>query len=441
MSRLPLLIGESPSKRGATAEDALRGTIARRLARLLGLTVAAYESAFERVNVLPDFLGKAPGKRARKWPPVEARQAALAMLQKGVLDERELIVLFGRRVAAAFGLPETTPWFQPTALEDPTIQVVCCPHPSGASRWWNAPENMKQAELFFRAKAEQLELITVESGVIVPDEGTRRRSRAVTPGAPEEPVGGEGINLSRLPTNVREAFTPLKPIERRFVVCYCSSARGNATLAARQAGVIDRTGNTGTFGSRTSALMYNPDVRRAIEAWMEAYALSAVELTYQLKDLAEVNLGPFVMRDELGNLVVRTVSDDEWQAHKHWIKEIECSAKTGRVTRVVLHDALAARKELARILKLHTDQPIIALNLYLRGLTDEAILAKLMEIASTESRRGAPVGVPMPATTAVEGVRASVRTLPAGSDESDVDDAEATDALDGSALPGDEEDI
>jgi hypothetical protein len=131
--------------------------------------------------------------------------------------------------------------------------------------------------------------------------------------------------------------------------------------------------------------------------------------------------------------VVRTVSDDEWQAHKHWIKEIECSAKTGRVTRVVLHDALAARKELARILKLHTDQPIIALNLYLRGLTDEQILSKLFEIASTESRRGPPVGVPMPKTAPVEGVRDVTRTLPAGSAESDI--AEAVDEV-----PPEEED-
>ncbi len=59
-------------------------------------------------------------------------------------------VLFGRKVARAFGLGPEAPWM----TWDEGIAVV--PHPSGRSYWYNDPENRARARTFLRRVAHEI---------------------------------------------------------------------------------------------------------------------------------------------------------------------------------------------------------------------------------------------------------------------------------------------
>lgn len=187
---------------------------------------------------------------------------------------------------------------------------------------------------------------------------------------------------STLPQAVREALKPLTPMERSFVEAYCGAARGNGQLAAKLAGV---KGVYATQATRGSQMRHDPAVNAAIEAWMNAHQVSGIELTAQLIDLAQVNPGPFVELQKNGKLKVKVLSDDVWQAHKHWIKGFDVDVK-GNVCKVFLHDAAAAKRELAKILKLYSDAPVFNFNLHLNQLSDEELLKEYQEAKQAGSR-------------------------------------------------------
>jgi hypothetical protein len=224
-----------------------------------------------------------------------------------------------------------------------------------------------------------------------------RRRRIPPPGTRRRRTGSKATALAAvtparvaMPAVVKEALKPLPPQQQRFVVNYCGPARGNATLAAKLAGA---QGNYQTVAARASQMLADERVRSAVDAWMTAYALSGAEVTAQLKDMAEANFGPFLefVEDgadpgQGGRLVIRLPDEDTWEAHKHWIRAIEADPVTGQVTRVILHDALAARRELAKILKLYSDQPIVNLTLYLQKLSDSDLMGQLREARSALER-------------------------------------------------------
>lgn len=195
------------------------------------------------------------------------------------------------------------------------------------------------------------------------------------PAAAAPPVTTEGIE-SYFPSRVKQTLHACSVQERKFVLAYTSTARGNAVLAAQLAGI------TGSYAARASQgcmMLQKPQVRAAIDAWMEAYALNATQLTAQFKDLTEVNPGPFVERQADGSLLTKVPDDITWEAHKHWVKSILCDPETGRVIKLELHDAMAARRELAKILKLYSDAPILALHLHYQQMSDEELLKQWEE--------------------------------------------------------------
>lgn len=157
MTSRVLLIGEAPGKSGRPGDPALEGRAGRRIARLCGIEYEEYLRRFDRRNLLPEWPGKAPGNGSA-WPREEARAIARTNRFSRSLDadaEERVgfrhyrdVVLLGRRVADAFGLRSTYPWFHPTLVMRPRFWVA--PHPSGASRWWNDPENVKRAEAFWK---------------------------------------------------------------------------------------------------------------------------------------------------------------------------------------------------------------------------------------------------------------------------------------------------
>lgn len=172
------------------------------------------------------------------------------------------------------------------------------------------------------------------------------------------------------------ALLACTPQEQKFVMNYVGKARGNATLAAQLAGI---GGGYSAQASRASIMLRAPHVRKAVEAWMEAYAMSAIELTWRVKDMTYANVGPFTQWQSDGTPIIKAPDEETWEAHKHWIKSIKCDPKTGKVIDLELHDPMVAQRELAKILKLYSDAPIIALAVYARQLSDEELLQQIAE--------------------------------------------------------------
>jgi len=143
------LIGEAPGKNGKPGEPALLGNIGRRVARLMGTTEEQYQWQTRRENLLPHWPGKAKHGNGDAWPAKRARAAARVMVTSRQLDGH-VVILLGRRVADAFGIRRDVQWFTWT---DGVIgtRFAVAPHPSGASRWWNEPKNMRAAGRFWRA--------------------------------------------------------------------------------------------------------------------------------------------------------------------------------------------------------------------------------------------------------------------------------------------------
>lgn len=162
-----LLVGQAPPKpREALPEGylPLQGLPERRLARLAGLaSVAELWSLFDRV----DLLGWYPGPKDRKeyhlpslgyrkhnwdghrFPLREARLAAGRLMAFGRLARTyRVVVLCGRKVAAAFGLKLLqVPWTE----QADGVKYVVLPHPSGVSHYWNDEINWHRAAGIFRA--------------------------------------------------------------------------------------------------------------------------------------------------------------------------------------------------------------------------------------------------------------------------------------------------
>ena len=183
------------------------------------------------------------------------------------------------------------------------------------------------------------------------------------------------VPLTTVPDAVKQALLACTPQQRVYVIHYCGEARRNQTLAAKLAGV---PGSYHAQASTASGWMTDPNVRAAIEAWMDAFALSASEITHALADHAGAHLGPFVKVRRNGQLEVQVKDDQTWQKYRHWVKAIECDPDTGRVIKVILHDRLTAMREMAKILKLYSEAPQLNMNFYAQ-MSDEELYRELEE--------------------------------------------------------------
>jgi len=129
----PLLIGES-NPYGGNPYYALypypEGCAGHRLCcRILGMRRKDYLAAFDRVNLCDG-----------PWSIREARARADELADGGLSggDEEQPLVLFGAKVAAAFGLPFTP--FQSYGDD-----MLVLPHPSGRCRMWGEPGAVRKA--------------------------------------------------------------------------------------------------------------------------------------------------------------------------------------------------------------------------------------------------------------------------------------------------------
>lgn len=194
-----------------------------------------------------------------------------------------------------------------------------------------------------------------------------------------------------LPDPVAEALAPLTPAERKFVIAYCTKALGNATRAAAIA-----TGATTHRGqrSRGGKLVHKPAVRHAIGVWMEHDALTAGEVMGRLSDIATASLAPFL--EDAPHLRFKPARDPVWLAHEHWIRKLEFT-DDGRVKTVELHDSHGALRDMAKVLKLFSDAPVVALHLHVQHLSDDELIQRMRDLDATDG----PVAVlPAPGAAA-----------------------------------------
>lgn len=145
-----LMVGEAPGPRNS----GFSGPSGKRLAELMG---DDWRYRVGVVNLFDEWPGSA-GPKGSEFDATAARGAA-AMLLKAhpPLPKGGKLMLAGRRVARAFGVPAKTQYFESVVLRaygvDGTRRAfVACvvPHPSGISHWWNDGVNRARARRWFR---------------------------------------------------------------------------------------------------------------------------------------------------------------------------------------------------------------------------------------------------------------------------------------------------
>ncbi len=102
------------------------------------MTTDEFLDSFDTTNILDDYPGKNRNGQGDAFPLELARDAAAEI----DLSEYDAIVLAGKNAAAAFGLRDLQ-------LMERRDKFVLIPHPSGLNRWWNDPDNVKQARSLF----------------------------------------------------------------------------------------------------------------------------------------------------------------------------------------------------------------------------------------------------------------------------------------------------
>lgn len=141
----PLLVGQAPSRSGATSFE---GTSGAKLAKLCGLDVVAFRERFDRVNLLEAFPGAY--SRGDAFPLRLARASARQVRSR--LQGRPFVVFVGVGVSRAFEI-EPRPLLEFRDERSIACPFVVCPHPSGLNTWWNDVVNREQASRFWRSLA------------------------------------------------------------------------------------------------------------------------------------------------------------------------------------------------------------------------------------------------------------------------------------------------
>lgn len=150
-----IIIGEAPGPR-QPEWSVFSGPSGDRLTRLIG---REWREVLLGANLLDYYPGSAPGGSA--FPAREARAAARMMMRTCPwVEEGRLVLLAGKRVAGAFGIPASLcayfaehdlgTWSEHGVYR--RIGVVVIPHPSGRSRWWNDPANSRRASRWMRRR-------------------------------------------------------------------------------------------------------------------------------------------------------------------------------------------------------------------------------------------------------------------------------------------------
>lgn len=153
--RGPIIVGQAPS-RSSDGMPPFHGRSGVRLARILGLEWPALAMSFRFANLLsrwPGYTGgnghgRPDGRRRHggdEFDPT-SDEALIAAGRLLVASKGAVLVLCGRGVATAFGLPRRFPILTWRVMGGSTVGVL--PHPSGVNHWWNAAGSEERARRF-----------------------------------------------------------------------------------------------------------------------------------------------------------------------------------------------------------------------------------------------------------------------------------------------------
>lgn len=216
----------------------------------------------------------------------------------------------------------------------------------------------------------------------------------------------------------------LSPLETSFVLEYAGRCNSNATRAY----ALASTGNEPTADNRAScqasgSLMLRRDqVRKALSRLWEERAAPTEELIARITADARLSIAGLVHRgdpqkQEDANALYLKLTPEALEEYGTLIREIEVDETSGRVLRVKLNDSAAARRDLAKILRLFAPEGN-QINIYAwQGAPDEEIRRRLELARQRMAGPTAPAGSP-PAASAgpfvlVEGYRSGPGAPPA----------------------------
>lgn len=152
----PLLIGQAPGPNSDPRYPLLGGHSGERLRAVAGLSLREYVAAFDRVNLLASFPGRAA--HGDVFPLGRARLAAAEMMAS-LVRRGGRVIFVGSNVAKAFDFREQEltwcGWIG-------GLVAAKVPHPSAVNLWWNDPENVRKAGRFLRGAAGKEELWSME---------------------------------------------------------------------------------------------------------------------------------------------------------------------------------------------------------------------------------------------------------------------------------------
>lgn len=141
-----ILVGQAPSRPGAREAFECGSASAAMLERLLLFQPGELLRRVDAVNLALDFPGRVgPGVSGDRVPSRDQRRADEVAAFASTYDR---VIACGAFVARSLGMSDLDPileWL-------PWRGTLACrlPHPSGANRWWNAPENRRSATRFLR---------------------------------------------------------------------------------------------------------------------------------------------------------------------------------------------------------------------------------------------------------------------------------------------------
>lgn len=154
MTRL-VICGQAPSRVGEGRP--FSGPSGKRLASLLGLT--DYEDLAKQVtlvNLIQEPQEKA-GNRGDVFPVIEARAKARELTVEWISDPEKIVVLAcGRWVFRCLTGRDT---YLYRGISRLGVEIWYFPHPSGASSYWNFPENREQAARFLERLLKQRDIV------------------------------------------------------------------------------------------------------------------------------------------------------------------------------------------------------------------------------------------------------------------------------------------
>ena len=138
-----LVIGQGPSKT-TVAQPPWTGPSAKRLCRLLDVSMEDFHRRCEVMNVREEYLEKATDAKGDLFK-IAFGEAAQRMTVAAATCSHVLICGLQTARACGFRRPDTFQWMP---WQDKRLAII--PHPSGINLFWNKIENVKLAERFLR---------------------------------------------------------------------------------------------------------------------------------------------------------------------------------------------------------------------------------------------------------------------------------------------------